>query len=180
MYSLQNSMAVMTKNRGFTFIEIIISLFIISIMWIPILALFSRFRLFTEKIKLEGRSTEQLISLDDYIRRSISRIQPPYWIAWEKDSLLLNSRDHLCIPYWKGKSTAGLEISCSEGMLHIVSPDGYRSFNGWNGFESTPMKTRKGSIIGVVLILKKPGKKDTRFICPFGTAGHAVFEEAEK
>ncbi len=172
-------MAVMTKNRGFTFIEIIISLFIISIMWIPVLTLFSRFQLFTEKIKAENRSTEQFISLDDYIRRSISKIQPPYWIAWRKDSLLLNSRDHLFIPYWKGKNTAGLEISCSEGMLHIVSPEEYRNFKGWNRFDSMPMKDRKGTIMGVILILGKSGEKYTRFFCTFGALGHAVFAKVK-
>ncbi len=170
----------MNRNGGFTFIEIIIAMVIITTAWVPVLSVFTRFLHFTEKIRAENRFTEKLISLDDYLRNSVSEIQLPYWIEGKQESLFMNFRNHLTIFYWKGQRTAGLKIDWAEGILHISSPDGDRIFKDWNGFESTPLKTRKESIIGVVLILKNPGKKDTRFICTFGTAGHAVFEEAEK
>lgn len=173
-------MKIPDKNGGFTFIEVIIAMLIFSIVSIPVFTVFSRIIRVTEKIKTTNRYTQKLISLDDFLKNVVSEIQFPFWMVLKEDTPLLNGKNHLEIPYWKGKRNSVLKIDCIDDVLSVASPDGTRIFKGWKGFHSVPLRDTEGRITGITLTLKKGEKREVRFLCAFGAIGHGVFTGAEK
>lgn len=177
---LHRYMKISDESGGFTFIEVIITMLIFSIVSIPVFTVFSRIIHVTEKIKTANRYTREIISLDDFLNNAVSEIQFPFWMALKKDTPYMNGKNHIEVPYWKGKRNSALILDCKDGVLSVISPDETRIFKGWEAFISQPLRDKEGRITGIVLILKKVGTGEVRFLCVFGAIGHGVFTGAEK
>ncbi len=168
------------KNGGFTFIEIIIAILVFSIISIPVFTVFSRIIRVTERIKAVNRHTLELVSLDDFLTNTISEIQFPFWVNVQKDSTLSYGKNHLEIPYWKGKENSLLKVDCRKNILRVTSPDETRIFKGWEEFHAVPLQNARGEITGIILIFKKREEKAVRTLFAFGSRGHSVFTGTEQ
>jgi len=173
-------MKIPDKSGGFTFVEIIITMLIFSIVSIPVFTVFSRIIHVTEKIKTANRHTWEIISLDDFLKNAVSEIRFPFWMALKKDTPYMNGKNHIAVPYWKGKRNSALIVDCTDGVLSVTSPDETRIFKGWEAFISQPLQDKGGRITGITLLLKKGGTGEVRFLCAFGAMGHGVFTGTEK
>lgn len=165
----------MNRNGGFTLVETLIALAVISIITLSSFSLFTRVMKFRGRITAANKLNIQSISLDQYLRSLVSRIQIPYWVDLRGEAENSRGKPHLNIPYLDGKRESFLVIEFSNDVLKVKTPEREREYSGWSGYEIKFLQNESSRISGVSLTLKHPGRRDTDIVCTFGAIGYAVF-----
>ena len=162
------------KDSGFTLIEALIALTIVSLIGIPVFMVFSETVTFTGKIKDLTRWNMELIGLERVLRKSVSQIMIPFWI---NDIEVSKGINIIKVPYWNGEVSSFLEIEVEDGDLKISRPKDSTIFKGYDGFEFDFLEDSQSRTIGLSLIIKKNKKDDLTFHCTFGSVGREVFNK---
>ncbi len=162
-----------TYSRGFTLLEALIALTIISLIGTSVFMVFSRTLMFAGKIRNLNRTNRELIDLEITLRKTVSRIQPPFWAAVSGSRGPGNS---LKIPWWNGKKDAFLEIQNADNVLAVRTPEGETLFTGFTGLKFSYLEDPYGRITGISLVLKDPDREEITFRCTFGSIGNDVFK----
>ncbi len=162
------------RSSGFTLVEALAALTIISIIGVSLLPLFSRTLKFTERLKRENRWNREKIDFERALRKSVSFIVFPFWttpVIHKEDT---GSTE---IPFWKGKEKVRLSIGFAGGSLSLTSPENSRTFTGYEEVRISPLLNRRGSTVGITVTVKKRGRKAVTVLCTFGSPGRSVFRE---
>lgn len=162
------------SENGFTLVEALIALTLISLIGVPVLAVFSDTVNFTGKIKELTRWNREMIALERVLRHSVSQIEIPFWIS---DIEVNESIGIIKVPYWNGKVSSFLEIEVEDGVFKISTADEVTVFKGYNGFKFDLLEDNQSRTIGLSLIIEKKKKDDLLFQCSFGSFGREVFKE---
>ena len=162
------------KESGFTLVEALIALTIVSLIGIPVFMVFSETVTFTGKIKDLTRWNRELIGLESVLRKSVLQIRIPFWIS---DIEVSEGITILKVPYWMGDVNSFLEIEGNDGNLNISTPDESTIFKGYEDFEFDYLKESQSQTVGISLVIKKTGKENIIFQCAFGSVGREVFNE---
>ena len=188
------------NDRGFTLVETLIAITLISVIGIPVFMVFSETLGFTEKIKDLNRWNRELIQLENVLRKSAREVQIPFWISnleiteeagaerrydravqdalpsrkLASDQVSLRTT-RLSVPYWNGDESLYLEIKIEDMILKIITPAGSTVFKGYNGVEFDFLKDSGSRIVGLSIIIKKEKKESVKILCAFGSVGREVF-----
>ncbi len=109
------------SDRGFTFIEVLVSLTILSLISLVVWAGLRNARTLIERISYKGSATAKVVQLDTFLRSSCLKVRPPFWLtALEVQS----SEDRLSIPYYEGEPDRHLVLEVDGSYLRIRSEPG--------------------------------------------------------
>lgn len=162
------------SENGFTLIEVLIVLTLISLIGVPLLGVFSNTVNFTGKIKDLTRWNREMFALERVLRHSVSQIKIPFWIS---DIEVIESIGIIKVPYWNGNASSFLEIEVKDEVFKISTADEVAVFKGYNGFKFDLLEDSQSRTIGLSLIIEKKKKDDLLFQCSFGSFGREVFKE---
>jgi prepilin-type N-terminal cleavage/methylation domain-containing protein len=162
------------KDSGFTLVETLIAITLISLIGIPVFMVFSETLGFTDKIKDLNRWNKELIQLENVLRQSVSEVKVPFWIS---DIELTEEAGVMSVPYWDGNADSFLEIEIEDTILKISTPLGSTIFKGYEGFEVNFLKDSGSGTIGLSILVKKNKKENITFQCAFGSIGRDLFNE---
>ncbi len=164
------------KDSGFTLVETLIALTLVSLIGIPVFMVFSDTVTFTAKIKDLTRWNKELIQLERVLRKSVSEIEIPFWI----DNIeVTEEAGTVSVPYWNGDVNSFFEIKIEDNVLKIITPRGSTVFKGYDGFEFDFLKDGGFRTVGLSIIIKKEKKEDVKFQCALGSVGRGLFNENE-
>ena len=162
-----------TKNdSGFTLIETLIAITLVSLIGLPVFMVTSDTVTFTGKIKDLNRWNKELIQLERVLRKSVGEVQIPFWIS---DIELTEEAGTMTIPYWNGDADLLLEIEIEDTAFKITTPEGNTIFKGYDGVEFDILKDSQSRTIGLSILMKKSKREDVEFQCTFGAIGRDVF-----
>ena len=163
------------KNEsGFTLIETLIAITLVSLIGIPVFMVTSDTVTFTGKIKDLNRWNKELVQLERVLRKSVAEVKIPFWIS---DVEVTEEKGIIMIPYWKGDVSSFLEIKIEDTVLKISTPEGSTVFNGYDGVEFDFLKDSGSRTIGLSIRVKKSKREDVEFQCTFGAIVREVFSE---
>ncbi len=165
----------MNDYGGFTFLETVISLVIVSVIGLSAAGLFASAASFEKKTNSQINSNNQLLLLDRYMRLHVSRIKIPYWVDIRQEPGFISDQQHLSIPFFEGEEDSILDIDLHNGILRIETPGEEKVFTGLRRSTISIFEDRRGFPLGVTLNLKKGGGRAFRISCAFGSAGYGVF-----
>lgn len=160
------------NNSGFTLIETLVAITLISLIGLPVLMVFSDTVTFTKKIKDLNRWNGELIKLERVLRKSLGEVQIPFWIS---DVEVTEGIGTIIVPYWNGDADLFLEIEIKDTAFKITTPEGSTVFNGYDGVEFDILKDSHSRTIGLSIRVKKIKREDVKFQCTFGAIGREVF-----
>lgn len=160
------------NDRGFTLIETLIAITLVSLIGLPVFMVFSDTITFTKKIKDLNRWNGELIKLERVLRKSVRGVQIPFWIS---DVELTEGIGTIIVPYWNGDADLFLEMKIEDTVLKITTPEGSTVFNGYDGVEFDILKDSRSRTIGLSIRVKKTKREDVDFQCTFGAIGRDVF-----
>jgi len=160
------------NNSGFTLIETLVAITLISLIGLPVFMVTSDTFAFTKKIKDFNRWNGELIKLERVLRKSVSGIQIPFWIS---NIELTEGSGAMIIPYWNGDADLVLEIKIEDTAFKITTPEGTTVFKGYDGVEFNILEDSHSRTIGLSIRVKKIKREDVKFQCTFGAIGRDVF-----
>lgn len=161
------------KNEsGFTLIETLIAITLVSLIGIPVFMVTSNTITFTGKVKDLNRWNKELVQLERVIRKSVAEVQIPFWIS---DIELTEKSKVMNVPYWNGDAESFLEMKIEDTVFKITTPQGSTVFNGYEGVEFDILKDKESRTIGLSILIKKLKREDVEFKCTFGAIGRDVF-----
>ena len=168
------------NDAGFTYVETIVALLLVSLLLIPLGLLVRAGFSVPPRIAGKGAQTRNLVLLDRELRRLASRVRPPYWlkgpqVTEDGYSLRVNWLDgeesgilNLTIEP-DGLSCLELEEDATTGTpLKKLPLDGFDSAR----FETPAVGEGSGASRGFRLVLCAGGD-ETRLDCAFG--GRSLF-----
>ena len=161
-------------SNGFTLVETLIAITLISLIGIPVFTVFSDTVSFTGKIKNLNRWNKELIKMERVLRKSVGGIQIPFWIS---DIELTEEAGAISVPYCNGDANSVLEIKITDTDLEITTPEGSTVFKGYDGAEFDILKDSRSRTIGISIKVKKTKREAVEFQCVFGAVGREVFNE---
>ena len=162
------------NNSGFTLIETLVAIALISLISLPVFMVTSDIVTFTKKIKDLNRWNGELIKLERVLRKSVRGVQIPFWIS---NIELTEGTNAIRIPYWNGEAGLVLEMEIEDKTFKITTPEGTRGFKGYDGVEFDFLKDSKLRTIGLSINVKKIKREDVEFQCALGAIGRDVFSE---
>jgi len=162
------------NDRGFTLIETLVAITLISLIGLSVFMVFSDTVTFTAKVKDLNLWNKELIQLERTLRKSVGEVQIPFWIS---DIHLTEGTGTMTIPYWNGDADLFLEIEIEDTVLKITTPEGRTVFNEYDGVEFDFLKDSRSRNIGLSINVKKTKREDVEFQCTFGAIGREVFRE---
>ena len=160
--------------NGFTLIETLIAITLVSLISITVLMVFSDTIRFTNKIRDLNRWNRELIKLENILRKSVGEIQIPFWIS---DIEIIEGSGSMRVPYWNGDEKFLLEMEFKDNIFKIITPDKSTIFKGYDGVEFYYLKDNVSKNIGLSIKVKKAKREDVEFQCKFGAIGREVFNE---
>jgi prepilin-type N-terminal cleavage/methylation domain-containing protein len=104
------------SDRGFTFIEVLISLTILSLISLVVWGGLRNARTLIERISYRGSATAKVVQLDSFLRSSCLKVRPPFWLAALE---VQSSEDRLSIPYYEGEPDRHLVLEVDGSYLTI-------------------------------------------------------------
>ncbi len=161
-------------NGGFTLIETLIAITLISLIGIPVFMISSDIAGFSEKIKDLNSWNRELIKLEKILGESVGEVRFPFWTS---DIKLAEETGRIRIPYWNGDANLFLELKFEDSVLTITTPEGSRMFRGYDRAEFDLLKDSRLRIIGLTTKVKKSKQENSEFQCTFGAIGREVFNE---
>lgn len=162
------------NNSGFTLIETLIAITLVSLIGLPVFMVTSDTVSFTGKIKNLNRWNKELVQLERVLRKSVGEVQIPFWIS---DIELTEEAGRLSVPYWNGDADLLFEIEIEDTVFKITTPEGSTVFNGYDEVEFDIFKDSRSRIIGLSISVNKIKREDVEFQCTFGAIGRDVFNE---
>ena len=163
------------NDRGFTLIETLVAITLISLIGLPVFMVTSDTVTFTKKIKDLNRWNGELIKLERVLRKSVRGVQIPFWIS---DVEVTEGTGTMTIPYWNGDADLVLEMEIEDTVLEITTPEGSTVFKGYDGFEFNFLKDSGSRTIGLSILIKKTKRENVEFQCTFGSIGREVFTKS--
>ena len=160
------------NNEGFTLIETLIAITLVSLIGLPVFMVFSDTVSFTAKVKDLNRWNKELVQLERVLRKSASEVQIPFWIS---DIELTEEAGRLSVPYWNGDADLVFEMEIEDTVLKITTPERSTVFNGYDEAEFNILKDSQSRTIGLSINVKKTKREDVEFQCTFGAIGKDVF-----
>lgn len=160
------------NNEGFTLIETLIAITLISLIGIPVFSVVTDTVGFTGRVKDLNQWNKELVQLERSLRKSVGEIRAPFWIS---DIELIEETGFISVPYWNSDADSLLQIGVEDSVLKITTPDGSKVFNGYNGVEFDVFKDSLSRTIGLSITVKKAKREDAEFQCTFGAIGRDVF-----
>ena len=160
------------KNSGFTLIETLVAITLVSLIGIPVFMVSSDTLSFTGKVKGLNRWNRELIQLERVLRKSVGEVQIPFWIS---DPELTEGNGTVTIPYWNSDADLSFEIKIADTVLNIATPEGSTVFKGYDGVEIDLLKDSRFRTIGLSITVKKIKRENITFQCTFGAIGREVF-----
>ncbi len=162
------------NNEGFTLIESLIAITLISLIGIPVLMVTSDTVIFTSKIKDLNRWNKELVQLERVLRKSVAEVQIPFWIS---DIELTEETGAMSVPYWNGDADLFLEMEIEDTTFKLTTPEGSTVFNGYDGVEFYILKDNQSRTIGLSIKVKKIKRDEIEFQCAFRAIGREVFND---
>ena len=162
------------NTSGFTLIETLVAITLISLIGLPVFMVTSDTVAFTRKIKDHNRWNGELIKLERVLRKSVREVKIPFWIS---DIEIINKNDSLIVPYWNSDEDSALEIKITDTDLEITTPEGSTVFSGFDSAEFDILKDSGSRTIGISVRVKKAKREVVEFKCTFGAIGREVFSE---
>lgn len=125
------------SDRGFTFIEVLVSLTVLSLIAVVVWAALSNARTLIDKISYRGSTTAKTVQLDTFLRSSCRKVRPPFWLT----ALEVTSADgRLSIPYYDGEPDRHLVLEVEGSYLTVRSEPGEESLR-FGPFEEIALGT---------------------------------------
>lgn len=165
------------NNRGFTLIETLIAITLVSLIGIPVFMVFSDTVSFSGKIKDLNRWNKELVQLERVLRKSVREVQIPFWIS---DIEFIEGHGTMSVPYWNGDVNLYLEMKIEDTVLKITTPKGSTVFGGYDEVEFDFLKDSRSRIIGLSIGVKKSKRENIEFQCTFGAIGRDLLMKNEK
>ena len=169
--SLKNTLI---NNSGFTLIETLVAITLISLIGLPVFMVTSDIVHFTKKIKDLNRWNGELIKLERVLGKSVGEVQIPFWIS---NIEVIEGIGTIIVPYWNGDSDLHLVMQIEDTAFKITTPEGSTVFNEYDGVEFDFLKDSGSRTIGLSINVKKSKREDVVFQCTFGAIGREVFNE---
>jgi len=161
-------------SSGFTLVETLIAITLISLIGIPVFTVFSDTVSFSRRVKDLNRWNKELIQIERVLRKSAREVQIPFWIS---EIGISKESDSLIVPYWKGDKNSVLEINNTDTYLEIITPEGSTVFKEYNRAEFDILKDSRSRTIGISVRVKKLKREAVEFQCAFGAIGREIFNE---
>ena len=162
------------NNEGFTLIETLIAITLVSLIGIPVFMVTSDTVSFTNKVKDLNRWNKELIQLERVLRKSVSEVQIPFWIS---DIELTKETGAMSVPYWNSDVSSLPKIEIEDTVLKITTSERSTVFNGYDGLEFDILKDSQSRTIGLSIKVKKIKRDDMEFQCAFRSIGRDLFNE---
>lgn len=177
----------LSNNDGFTFIELLITLVITSLLIIGISQGLISGTKIIEKATIKTESTTTYIEMDDLVRQMVGRIYMPFWLS---DIYYEEEPGYMEIPYFDGKGDSFLTISFTENNLHVgikvlISDDAevanrrqseyqtevIRSFHAFSNIDIETALNAEQEVIGITLSVYPIDESVEPFtiVAPFGS-----------
>jgi len=162
------------NNSGFTLIETLVAITLISLIGLSVFMVTSDIVRFTGKVKDLNSWNKELIQLERVLRKSVAEVQIPFWIS---DIKINDGIGKIIVPYWNGDSDLHLVMKIVDKDFKISTPEGSTVFTGYDGVEFDLLKDNQSRSIGLTIRVKKTKREDVEFQCTFGAIGREVFRE---
>lgn len=152
-------MSTFKNEKGFTFIEILVSMVLLSVLGITIWAGLINSQGLIRKIISEASTSAKILQLDNFVRQNTNKVKIPFW---EGKIKIDGEESGLAIPYMNAEYADKLIFKTSENMLLIGSKKAGQ-FNAFGPFDNIGFKLWEGDggkPLGVELSVSS-GKKDS-------------------
>lgn len=160
------------NNSGFTIIETLVAITLISLIGLPVFMVTSDTVTFTKKIKDINCWNGELIKLERVVRKSVGEVQIPFWIS---NIEVTEGIGTMIVPYWNGDRGLVLEMGIEDTEFKITTPLGSTIFKGYDGVEFDILNDNQSRTIGLSIKVKKTKRQAVEFQCTFGAIGIDVF-----
>jgi prepilin-type N-terminal cleavage/methylation domain-containing protein len=108
-------------DGGFTFVEILVSLALLSVLSVALLAGLLNAQKLVGRIVREAGTSARVVQLDGAVRRSVRRVRVPFWVRQVE---VEQGDGWLEVPYLDGDTGDRLTFRSREGWVLIGSTKG--------------------------------------------------------
>ena len=161
------------NERGFTFVEILVSLVIISFIGMILFTGASRAQTVLKNISEMSITNNRLLQYTNYLRSSAAQVKVPFWI---REISFVEKEDSLEIPYFRGEKDSYLVIGRTDHFLTIDSRNSpverpLQTFGPFHSINFHPMVDENGSTSSIKTIVELDDGPKTQItvIARFGT-----------
>ncbi len=166
------------NESGFTLIEALTAVLIISVLTIPVYRTVSKITGYREKIREKYKFENSRLIFYSSLRKAVMNIEFPFWESCGT-YVSHDGKGKVSIPYWKGEKEMEVVLHLDGEILEYSSPDRKNSINGVENFKVTPMTTSWEAAAGITLTVKYSRNISDILNCPFGAIGASVFRSTE-
>jgi prepilin-type N-terminal cleavage/methylation domain-containing protein len=111
-----------SKNeQGFTFVEVMVALLIISLIGVVVWQGSVRSGRLLDRISRESLITLKLMRTESALRDAVAEIRIPFWVS---EAVIEESDGELVIPFYEGSADALLVVKCEDGSIVIGTRSG--------------------------------------------------------
>lgn len=159
------------NNHGFTFLEILISLFLFSLLSMVLWSGLSSAQGLIGKIFQEASHSAKILQLDDFVREAALKVKIPFWV---KEIEIEAEDDRLAIPWLDGDSEDFLVFRKQNNRIMISYQNSGQllSFGPFADINVELQEYENGLIWGVKLTIPASSNADYKTVisAQFGSA----------
>ncbi len=170
--------SIQDNESGFTLIEALTAVLIITILTVPIYRTVSETTGYKEKIRGRYMFESSRLIFYSSLRKAVMNIEFPFWESCGT-YVSHDGKGIVSIPYWKGEKEMEVVLSLNGDILEYSSPWRRNRIKGVKSFKVAPMTTSWGAAAGIKLTVKYRQNISDVLTCPFGAIGTSVFRNVK-
>ena len=145
------------SERGFTYIEVMVALIILSLAGVLIWQGVSASGKLLDKISARSSSTMRLMQTEEAVREFVGRIKIPFWMSTMD---LEGEEGEITVPFYEGRNDTFLVMKYEDSSLIIGTRRadgeqmvGVKSFGPFSNAEIEGARDEEGKLFGITIVL---------------------------
>ena len=152
---------------GFTLLEILAGLLIMSILGVSIWGGVSACIRVTSRIHDTALASTRILAMDDTLRNLAGRIRAPYWAS---EYLIENAEGEMRIAYLDGDPAKSMVLKMAGGALSVFDGVTTYAYQGFAGVSAQAAADKDGNVFGISVTVEEKGRAPFSITARFGSA----------